>query len=179
VWRLVVDEDGEPARAMSDEAPSLEAQRMLHRTIRKVTTDLEVLKFNTAIAQMMIFVNEVSRLERRPRAILAPFVLVLSPFAPHLAEELWHRLGHPDTLAYEPWPTWDEALVTEDQVTVAVQVNGKLRATLDLPRDAGQEAARAAALADHRVRRFVDGAQIRKVVFVPNKLLNLVVTDNT
>jgi len=100
---------------------------------------------------------------------------VLSPFAPHLGEELWSRLGHADTLAYEPWPRWDPALVVEDTVTVAVQVNGKLRATLDLPRGSEQAAAQSAALADARVKRYVDGAEVRKVIYVKDKLLNLVV----
>jgi len=100
---------------------------------------------------------------------------VLAPFAPHLAEELWARLGHGDSLAYEPWPAYDPALVVEDTVTVAVQINGKLRATLDLPRGAEQDTVRDAALADVRVRRYVDGAEVRKVVYVPDKLLNLVI----
>jgi leucyl-tRNA synthetase len=160
---------------VDDSAVPPEAERVLHQTIRKVTDDLEALKFNTAIAQMMVFVNEANRLEQRPRALLEPFVLLLSPFAPHLGEELWHRLGHPESLAYAAWPAWDPALVVEEVVTVAVQVNGKLRATLDLPRDADQAAAQSAALDDQRVRRFVDGAEVRKVIYVPNKLLNLVV----
>ena len=150
---------------------------MLHRTIRKVTEDLEALKFNTAIAQMMVFVNEVNRLGERQRVLIEPFVLLLSPFAPHLCEELWQRLGHAESLAYEPWPVWDPALVVEDVVTVAVQVNGKLRATLDLARDTGEDVVRRAALADDRVKRFVDGAELRKVIFVSNKLLNLVVAQ--
>ncbi|MBI5710009.1 MAG: leucine--tRNA ligase [Candidatus Eisenbacteria bacterium] len=177
VWRLCLDEDGRPSAALSGQEPTLEQRRLLHQTIRKVTEDLEALKFNTAIAQMMVFVNELTRLERRPRALLEPFVLILSPFAPHLGEELWQRLGHPQSLAYEPWPAWDPALVVQDQVTVAVQVNGRLRATLELPRGSGPDAAREAALADERVKRFVDRARIRKVIHVPDKLLNLVVGE--
>ena len=175
VWRLYLDEDGRPSAALTDEEPALEQRRLLHQTVRKVTEDLEALKFNTAIAQMMVFVNELTRLERRPRAVLEPFVLVLSPFAPHLGEELWQRLGHPESLAYEPWPAWDPALVAEDRVTIAIQVNGKLRATLELPRGSSQDAASSAALADERVRRFVDGARVCKVIYVPDKLVNLVV----
>jgi leucyl-tRNA synthetase len=175
VWRLAVDEDGGPSRALVDEEPARDQVRLLHRTIQKLTEDLEALRFNTAIAQMMVFTNELTRLERRPRALLEPFVLVLSPFAPHLAEELWQRLGHPETLAYEPWPVFDPALALAETVTVAVQVNGKLRATLELPRGTDQQAAQAAALADQRVRRYVDGAAVRKAIYVPDKLLNLVV----
>ncbi|HEY6194533.1 MAG TPA: leucine--tRNA ligase [Candidatus Eisenbacteria bacterium] len=173
VWRLYVNEDG--SLAVTDAEPPLEAKRALHRTIRKVGDDLDALKFNTAIAQMMVFVNEVNPLGSRPRAALEPFIRVLAPFAPHLAEELWHRLGHPDTIAYEPWPAYDPALCVEETVTVAVQVNGKLRATLDVPRGAEEAAVQEAALADERVSRYVNGGTLRKTIFVKDKLLNLVV----
>ena len=174
VWRLYVEEDGSLSRAIAG-APAAEPERrLLHQTIRKVTEDLEGLAFNTAIAQMMVFVNELTPLERRPGELLEPFVLLLAPFAPHIAEELWSRLGHRDSLAHAPWPAWDERWVIEDRVTIAVQVNGKLRATIELPRDVEEEAARTSALADERVRRHLNGGQVRKVIFVKNKLLNLV-----
>ncbi len=176
VWRLVVDDDARLSAALTNEAPSPAQLRLLQRTIRKVSEDLEGLRFNTAIAQLMVYVNEMTPLERRPRALIEPFVLLLSPFAPHLGEELWQRLGHRGTLAYEPWPAWDPALVLDETVTVAVQVNGKLRATLELPRDVAQAEAEAAALQDERIRRYLDGAEIRKTIFVPNKLLNLVLS---
>jgi leucyl-tRNA synthetase len=176
VWRLFVDEDGALRVHGSKETP-LDARKSLHRTIRKVTQDLEELKFNTAIAQMMTCVNDWMKFETRPRELLEPFVLLLAPFAPHLAEELWNRLGHRETLAYEPWPSWDPELVAENTATVAVQVNGKLRATLELAVGTDQPVAQATALADERVRRHVDGGQIRKVIFVPDKLINFVVTS--
>ena len=176
VWRLVIDESGGVAGAITGEPPSEDTLRLLHKTIRKVTEDLDALAFNTAIAQLMVFTNEMTKLERRPRAVIEPFVLLLSPFAPHLGEELWNRLGHAHTLAYEPWPAWDPARVVDETVTLAVQVNGKLRATLELARGADQATAQAAALADERVRRYVDGGELRKVIHVPDKLLNLVVT---
>ncbi|HYM80757.1 MAG TPA: leucine--tRNA ligase [Candidatus Limnocylindria bacterium] len=175
VWRLVVGEQGEPSPALVSDPPDPASLRVLHQTIRKVTVDVEGLRFNTAIAQMMVFTNEMTRLERRPTALVEAFVLLLAPFAPHLAEELWQRLGHPASLAHEPWPVWDPALVLDETVTVAVQVNGKLRATLDLPRGSDQSTVRQAALDHERVRRFLDGGQIRKEIFVPDKLLNLVI----
>ncbi len=175
VWRLYVEEDGRLSPALGGEAPEPGERRLLHQTIRKVTEDLDGLGFNTAIAQMMVFVNELTPLQRRSRQLLEPFVLLLAPFAPHLAEELWQRLGHRESLTREPWPAWDPAQVLEDRVTIAVQVNGKLRATLELPRDAGQDATQVAALADERVRKYIDGAELRKVIFVKNKLMNLVV----
>jgi len=157
------------------DAPKPATERLVHQTVRKVTEDIEALKFNTAIAQMMVLVNELTPLVRRPRRALETLVLTLSPFAPHLCEELWSRLGHPDSLACEPWPAWDPALVLEDTVTVAVQVNGKLRATLELPRGASQDQVRDAALADEHVRRHVEGATIKKVIHVKDKLLSLVI----
>jgi leucyl-tRNA synthetase len=172
VWRLYVNEDD--TLGVTGEPAGIAARRILHQTIRKVGDDLEALKFNTGIAQMMVFVNEANKLGVRSREILEPFVLVLSPFAPHLGEELWRRLGHPDTLAYEPWPAYDPALCREETVTVAVQINGKLRATLELPRGTDQAGAQAAALADERVRRYVDGTEVRKVIYLPDKLLSLV-----
>ena len=176
VWRLIVNEDG--SLAVTGDVPSEPALRVLHQTIAKVTDDLEALKFNTAISQMMVFVNEIMKMPTRPRAVLEPFVLTLSPFAPHLGEELWHRLGHAESLAYAPWPTHDPALLVEDTVTVAVQVNGKLRATLELPRGAEQADVQAAALADERVSRYVNGGTLRKVIHVKDKLLNLVVAGS-
>ncbi len=173
VWRLFVNEDGSSAVTAGEATPELE--RVLHQTIRKVTEDLEALKFNTAISQMMVFVNEVMKQPARPKTLLEPFVLVLSPFAPHLGEELWQRLGHAESLAYAPWPAYDPAKCIEDTVTVAVQVNGKLRATLDLPRGSEQAQVQAAALADERIRRYMNGGTVAKAIYVQDKLLNLVV----
>ncbi|MGH7729733.1 MAG: leucine--tRNA ligase [Candidatus Eiseniibacteriota bacterium] len=176
VWRLVVEEDGTLSRSLTTAPPSPDQERLLHQTIRKVTEDLDALHFNTAIAQLMVFVNELTPTSERSRALIEPFVLILSPFAPHLGEEVWCRLGHAESLAYEPWPAWDPAKVQEESVTVAVQVNGKLRATVELPHGAAEAEAQRAALADERIQRYVNGAQIRKVIFVPNKLINLVVS---
>ena len=174
VWRLVVDESGDLSAALSSDAPDTDTLRAVHQTIQKVTEDIEGLRFNTAIAQMMILVNHLTPQERRSRAAVESLVLLLSPFAPHLGEELWQRLGHAESLAYEPWPSFDPSLVLTDTVTVAVQVNGKLRATLDLPRGTDREAAQAAALADERVRKHLGDATPKKAIYVPDKLLNLV-----
>ena len=173
VWRLYVNEDG--SNAFTDEPAPVEGMRVLHKTIAKVGQDVEDLKFNTAISQMMVFVNEINPMATRSRAVLEPFVLVIAPFAPHLAEELWARLGHTGTLAYEPFPAFDPALTVEDTVTVAVQVNGKLRATLDLPRGASQEDVQQVAFADERVKKYVEAGAIKKVIHVKDKLLNVVV----
>jgi leucyl-tRNA synthetase len=175
VWRLAIDEAGTPSAALVHAEPEPATARVLHQTVKKVTEDIEALKFNTAVSQLMVLVNELTRLEQRPRAAVESLVLLLAPFAPHLAEELWRRLGHAESLARAPWPTWDPRLCIEDTVTLAVQVNGKLRGTLELARGTPKEAALDAARADERVRRHLEGQAIRKVIHVPDKLLNLVV----
>src|SRR5262249_51581244 len=143
--------------------------------IQKVTEDLDGMRFNTAIAAMMELTNHLTKLDMKPRSVLESFVLLLSPFAPHLAEELWQALGHKATLAYEPWPRFDPTLTKADEIEVPVQVNGKLRAKLSASADIDDEALKAAALADERVRAHVEGKTIRKVIVVPKKLVNIVV----
>ena len=178
VWRLIIDDRAETmklADAVQDGQPDRDTERKLHQTIKKVTEDLDALRFNTAIAAMMEFVNHLTPLERRSRAVLEPFVLLISPFAPHLAEELWSALGHGQSLAYEPWPPFDEALTRADEIEVPVQVNGKLRSKVMVPPGISEDALKAAALADERIKSLIEGKPIRKVIVVPGKLVNIVV----
>jgi leucyl-tRNA synthetase len=162
-------------RPVSDAAPSPESAKLLHRTIKKVTGDIEALRFNTAVSQMMIFVNHLGTLDQPPRAALKGLLLVLSPFAPHLAEELWEQLGGPPPLALQAWPSWDESLCEDDVVEMPVQVNGKVRSRVLLSKDAKEPDARAAAEADEKVQSYLEGKQLVKVVFVPGRILNLIV----
>jgi leucyl-tRNA synthetase len=140
-----------------------------------VTDDLDNMRFNTAIAAMMELCNHLTRLEVRPRATLENLVLLLSPFAPHLAEELWAALGHRETLAYEHWPSYDPALLKADEVEVAVQVNGKVRGKVVVPADCDDAALKATALGDEKIRGLIDGKELKKVIVVPRKLVNIVV----
>jgi leucyl-tRNA synthetase len=177
-WRLVVDTDAETLKlspAVKDVEPDRETLRLLHRTIQKVTEDTEGMRFNTAISAMMEFSNHVTKLEVRPRAVLEPFVLLLAPYAPHAAEELWRALGHAPTLAYEPWPKYDPALTKADEIEVPVQVNGKLKARLRVPADIDDKSLEAAALADEAVKGQTAGKAVKKVIVVPKKLVNVVV----
>jgi leucyl-tRNA synthetase len=173
VWRLMVDEDGRLSDAVVTSPPSLDHQRLLHQTIKKVTDDIEGLRFNTAISQMMVFTNEMTKAERRPRGLLEPFVLLLSPFAPHLAEELWARLGHKPSVAQQPWPVYDPALAASDRLTIPVQVNGRLRGKVEVEADVARE--RVEALARAQVAEWLQGKDPRKVVYVEKKLINFVV----
>ncbi|MBS1369649.1 MAG: leucine--tRNA ligase [Lentisphaeria bacterium] len=152
-----------------------EQERLLHATIKKVSQDLDGFGFNTAISQLMIFLNEFSKQEKLPREAAEKFVLLLSPFAPHLGEELWEQLGHTETLAYEPWPAWDEELLKLDEVEILVQVLGKPKARLMMPVDATQEQAEKIAFAAPEVQEALGGRTVRKVIFVPKRLLNIVV----
>ncbi len=176
VWRLFIDEHSENLHpSINDRQPSREQLRILHATIRKVTEDIEGIRFNTAIAAMMGFVNAAMKWESRPRVIMEPFVKLLSPFAPHIAEELWERLGHTSTLAYEPWPTYDEQLLVEETMRIVVQVNGKVRATLEVPANSDRDTILKLAREHPNVLRHLNGKEIRREIYVPNKLVNLVV----
>ncbi|MBK7045103.1 MAG: leucine--tRNA ligase [bacterium] len=175
VWRLFFDEEDRFLPAVVDGPVDDEAQRALHKCIDQVTQMTEDLRFNTAISQMMIFTNEMNAREIRPRAALETFVLLLAPYAPHLAEELWSRLGHGRSLMYEPWPVADPQWLVSDTVTVVVQVNGKLRDQLQVAADADPEQVKELALASAKVRQWTDGKQIVKVICVPGKLVSVVV----
>lgn len=173
VWRLFVrDEDG--ALVLSDAAAERGQEKHLHKLIARVTEDIEGLRFNTAIAGMMEFVNAAYKWGGLPRDLAERFVLLLAPFAPHLAEELWQRLGHTESLAYAPWPTFDPEMLVADVIGVAVQVNGKLRATLEITPDLPKDEVLALAKANENVQRHLEGLTLRKEVYVPGRIVNFV-----
>jgi leucyl-tRNA synthetase len=150
-------------------------RRALHKTIKKVTSDIEAMSFNTAVSALMVFANQLSELPAVPREALLGLLQLVAPFAPHLAEELWHVLGHDQSIAHAPWPTHDEALCVDEVVEIAVQVNGRVRGRVVLPRVASDEDARRAALSDDGVKALVQGKEIKKLVYVPGKIINVVV----
>ncbi len=173
-WRMVVG-DRDQASLVTDGSGSEEIEKALHRLIKKVGEDVEALKFNTAIAAMMEFVNAVYKAQALTRSQAERFVLLLAPFAPHLGEELWEAMGHDASLTYEPFPTYDEARLTEQTVEVAVQVNGKVRARIAVPADGDDDAILAAAREHDRIRGQLEGKTIVKQFVVKGKLVNFVV----
>jgi leucyl-tRNA synthetase len=175
VWRLYVDDEGNLHSDLKTAPVDVEIERTYHATVKKVAEDIDGLRFNTAISQMMIFVNEVMKSESRPRQLLEPFVVVLSPFAPHLAEELWQKLGHNKTIAYEAWPKFDPAKLLETTVEIIVQVNGKVRSKILVGKDTSEHDLETLCLADENVRKYLDGRQLVKKIIVKNKLISLVV----
>jgi leucyl-tRNA synthetase len=175
VWRLFVNDEGTLDAFIQDVAPTIDYERLYHQTVKKVGDDIDGLRFNTAISQMMIFVNETMKLEVRPRKLLENFVLLLSPFAPHVAEELWEKLGHAKSTAYEPWPVYDEAKCAESTVEVVLQINGKIRSKVAVAKDTSDAELERLALDDANIKRYTDGKHIIKRIIIPNKLVNIVI----
>lgn len=175
VWRLFMTEDAGLNPAIETVPPTADFERIYHQTVKKVGEGIEGLRFNTAISQLMIFVNEAMKLEKLPRKELDQFVLLLAPFAPHIAEELWEALGHRQSLAYEPWPRYEAQKTLEDQIEIVLQVNGKVRGKLLIPQGADQANIEKLALQDANVQRHLEGKQVRRVIVVPNKIVNIVV----
>ena len=178
VWRMIVDQQAEQlalSPSLQEVAANQEQLRVLHKTIAAVTKDTESMSFNTAIARMMEFANYFTKETVRPRSIMRQFVLLLAPYAPHLAEELWSLLGGQSSLAYEPWPVHDETLLIESTVEIPVQVNGKLRAKIQAPAEADRDALEKLAASDEKVRAHVSGRQIVKTIIVPGRLVNFVI----
>ncbi len=178
VWRMVIDDQSEDITlnaAVSDSEPAEEQLRMLHKTIKAVSADIDRLSFNTAISRMMEFTNFMGNQDDRPKAVLEPFVLILSPFAPHIAEELWSVLGHDESLAYEAWPTFDESLLIQDTVEIPVQINGRLRAKIHVASGTDHTALQSAAVADTAIQQYLDGKNIVKVIAIPGRMVNFVV----
>jgi leucyl-tRNA synthetase len=177
-WRMIVDNRAEQLQlneAIQDVKPSEDQLRVLHKTIKAVTADTHSLNFNTAIARMMEFVNFFTGQETRPLQVMKQFILLVSPYAPHLGEELWQLLGSETSLAYEPWPKFDEALTVDSQVEIPVQVQGKLRARIQLPTGASAEELESAARQDEKIASLLAEVEVVKVITVPDKLVNFVV----
>ncbi len=198
VWRLFVDEKSETEFEQAETTTPLERQsellnvirldpvikdvtatpaqlKTLHACIKKVTEDLDGLRFNTAISALMVFVNEAMTWEVKPVSVLRDFLILLHPFAPHLAEELWARLPNSQNLAYSPWPKFDPALLVESEIEIPVQVNGKLRDVIKVSATASQADIEAAAKTSEKVKPFIEGKTIKKVIVVPKKMVNLIV----
>jgi leucyl-tRNA synthetase len=185
VWALVQDPGVlEPTSASEEQANEkgvADLRRITHKTIRKVTEDLETFRFNTMVAALMEFNNYLVKARTTPVAhtpawdeAIETLLLLLAPSAPHITEELWARLGKSYSIHQQPWPQWDEALAADEVITLPVQVNGKVRARLQVPADVTEEQARELALADERVQRHIAGKQVKKVIYVPGRLVNIV-----
>ncbi|MEC2071812.1 leucine--tRNA ligase [Alkalihalophilus marmarensis] len=177
VWRLFIDEKtNELNPAITDTKGTDEFIRTYHQTVKKVTEDFAALRFNVGISQMMVFINDAYKQEKLPRELMEGFVKLLAPLAPHIAEELWEKFGHNETITYAEWPTYEESLLVENEVEVVVQINGKVRAKLVIPADASRDQMEEIAKNDDKVQDAIGGKTVRKIIAVPGKLVNIVVS---
>lgn len=174
IWRLFVEETGELSPRIQDIEEGSSLEKVYHQTVKKVTEDYEGLRFNTAISQMMVFINEAYKADVLPKTFAEGFVKMLSPIAPHISEELWSKFGHDGSIAYEAWPAFDEAKMVDDEVEIVIQINGKVKAKLMVPADAKKDLLEQIAMGDEKVKEQIDGKTVRKVIAVPGKLVNIV-----
>ena len=172
LWNLFFDADG--SLAVTDEEPTRENLKTLHKLIKKVSEDIEEFSYNTSVPAFMVAVGELAQQKCRSARVLEPLVVLLSPFAPHVCEELWHLMGHTTTVCDATWPQWDEAYLKEDTVTMPVSFNGKTRFTVDVPADATKEVVEQAALGAEQAARYLEGMQVVKVIVVPGRIVNVV-----
>ena len=173
VWRLIItDENSINKKIVDSNNHSLD--KVYNQTVKKVTEDFDTLSFNTAISQLMVFINECYKTNEVYKPYIEGFVKMLSPIAPHIGEELWDRLGHENTITYQPWPTFDESLLVDDEVEIVVQVNGKVRAKINIPKDLSKEEMQDLALSNDNVKMSIEGKEVKKVIAVPQKLVNIV-----
>jgi leucyl-tRNA synthetase len=180
VWRLIAGadlEDGGNAPALADVEPTREQLRVLHQTIAKVTDDIEAMRFNTAISALMELTNAAYKWPSMPRIVAENVALVLSPLAPHLAEELWQRLGHSESLAYHAWPVADAAYLKADVLEIPVQVNGKVRGKITVPAEAPEAEVIEIAKADANVGKHLAGQTLKRAIYVRGRIVNFVVAS--
>ncbi|MBM4762621.1 leucine--tRNA ligase [Bacillus sp. B15-48] len=174
VWRLFVDDHGKLNEKIKEGSDGAELEKVYHQTVKKVTEDYEGLRFNTAISQLMVFINEGYKVNVLPKSYVEGFVKMLAPICPHISEELWQKLGHQESISYAAWPAYDEAKLVDDEIEIVIQVNGKIKAKLKVPADANRETLEQIAMDAQSVKEQIDGKTIRKVIAVPGKLVNIV-----
>jgi leucyl-tRNA synthetase len=176
LWSIIVDENGcLSPRICDNKTPSKETLFLHHQTIKKIGEDIENLHFNTAVSQLMIYCNHLQKCDSISKKLIEELVIVIGPFVPHLSEELWCMLGNDDSVTYQDWPHYDESKIQLDEVTIAVQVNGKLRANIEIAKDSTEKIVVDKALSLENVEKFTSEGSIVKTIYVSNRLLNFVV----
>ncbi|YCI76576.1 leucine--tRNA ligase [Bacillus sp. R1-10] len=174
IWRLLVNDDGTITDKMTETDDTGKLEKVYHQTVKKVTENYEELKFNTAISQLMVFINDAYKADSLPKVYIEGFVKLIAPVAPHIAEELWSKLGHSESITYGTWPAFDEAKLVDNEVEIVIQINGKVKAKLMVPTDTTREKLEEIAMGDDSIKEQIDGKTIRKVIAVPGKLVNIV-----
>ena len=174
VWRLVIDEEGKISEKVIEEQDDHPLERVYHETVKKVSEDFENLHFNTGISQMMVFINEANKVGEIPRNFVEGFIKLLSPVAPHISEEIWEKLGYDESIAFADWPTYDEEKLIEEEIEIVLQVMGRVRARINVPKDISEEELEEKALENETIQQWIEGKTVRKVIVVPGRLVNIV-----
>lgn len=174
VWRLLVDDNDQVTTKLVETDTTGTLEKVYHQTVKKVTENYEALKFNTAIAQLMVFINDCYKAEELPKEYIEGFVKLLSPVAPHITEELWAHIGHNESITYATWPTFDEAKLIDNEIEIVVQINGKVKVKLMVAADTTKEQLQEIAMSEESIKEQISGKNIRKVITVPGKLVNIV-----
>jgi len=174
VWRLVIDEEGKISDKVIEEQDDHPLERVYHETVKKVSEDFENLHFNTGISQMMVFINEANKVGEIPRNFVEGFIKLLSPVAPHISEEIWEKLGYDESIAFADWPTYDEEKLIEEEIEIVLQVMGRVRARINVPKDISEEELEEKALENETIQQWIKGKTVRKVIVVPGRLVNIV-----
>ena len=174
IWRLFIEDNGTLNSKIQENEKGSNLEKIYHQTVKKVTEDYEHLRFNTAISQLMVFINDAYKAAILPVSYMEGFVKLLAPICPHIAEELWEKLGHSGTIAYEAWPAYDEAKLVDNEVEIVIQINGKVKAKLTVPAGTNKDELEQIAMEDDQVKAQIDGKTVRKVISVPGKLVNIV-----
>ena len=174
IWRLLVNDDGTITDKMTETDDTGKLEKVYHQTVKKVTENYEELKFNTAISQLMVFINDAYKADSLPKVYVEGFVKLLAPVAPHIAEEIWSKLDHSESITYGTWPAFDEAKLVDNEVEIVIQINGKVKTKLMVPTDTTKEKLEEIAMGDDSIKEQIDGKTIRKVIAVPGKLVNIV-----
>ena len=174
VWRLLVDDNDQVTSKLVEADQTGKLEKVYHQTVKKVTENYEDLKFNTAISQLMVFINDCYKAEELPKEYIEGFVKLLAPVAPHMTEELWEHLGHTESITYETWPAFDEAKLVDNEIEIVVQINGKMKTKLMVPTDTTKEQLQEIAMGEESIKEQIDGKTVRKVIAVPGKLVNIV-----
>jgi len=177
VWNLFINDDDYSTvkEGYLTDTNDGKLDKVYNETVKKVTEDYDVLHFNTAISQMMVFVNEAHKVETMPKAYAEGLIKLLAPIAPHMMEELWSKLGHTESISYAAWPTYDESKLVSDTVEIIVQVNGKLRDKIEVATGTSKDDLEKIATSNEKAKKFIDGKNVVKVIVIPNKIVNIVV----
>ena len=175
LWSILVDNEGDLSKHINDSESDKQTNQMLHQMIKKVSDNLEQLHFNTCVSEFMIFTNHIQKLDEINRELIRSFIVLLNPFMPHFSQELWELMGESSELTYEDWPKYDKSFILQDEITIAVQLNGKRRSEINISKDEDESSVLDKARSDEKIIAFIGDMEVVKEIYIKDKIVNLVV----